>query len=217
MKRLGIVVSIIAILVLSFACGGSEKSARAFSDAELAAIVSPVPQNLSFQVALQSDAAITNEEAARTFTDSKKWLDNYERWGRSGGHTASFGAAGLRDASLQAQVEAYATVEGATEALSGVRDVMTSGEALATYSRLGYTDANIEVIDAAQVGDDSTAYLLTVTLEGTRFDTLVLIFRRGPVIGQASVGAQPDTGNTSDVEAIASQMDGRIQAYLSGG
>ena len=145
-----------------------------------------------------------------------KWAANYQKWGRTGGHEATFSVAGGRDTAAQTQAESYKTIGGAKDALSGLRDFMTSGEALAGYTEAGYADAKIDVVDAAKVGEDSSSYRLRVSYQGSQFDTLVIIFRRGPVLAQASVGAAPDASNVADVEAIASQMDARIQAVLSG-
>jgi hypothetical protein len=204
----------LALGVLS-ACGGSEKAARSFSDADLKNIVTMTGEGLSMQLVVQNDAITSNAQAAQTFMDPQKWLNNYEKWGRTGGHTATYGTPAGKGASLQAQAEAYKTVGGAKSALSAVRDFMTSGEALLTYRRVGYTDARIDVIDAAPVGDESSSYRLTVSYNGKQLDTLVIIFRRGPVLAQASVGVASDTTETTDVEAVATQMDGRIQNILN--
>jgi hypothetical protein len=209
-------VSIVAVLGAAWsACGGSEQAAPSLSDADLKAIVTMTAEGLSWQITFQDEAPISNGEAAQTFMDPQKWLQDYEQWGRTGGHVATYSTAGAAGASLQAQVEAYSTVGGAKKALSAVRDFMTSGEALLTYTNLGYMNAQIDVIDAAKIGDDSSAYRLKVSSSGTEFDTLVIIFRRGSVLGQASVGAAPDTTDTADVEAVANQMDARIQNVLS--
>jgi hypothetical protein len=209
-------VSIVTVLAAAWsACGGSEQAAPSLSDADLKAIVTMTAEGLSWQIAFQNEAAVSNGEAAQTFIDPQKWLQNYEDWGRTGGHVATYRTPTAQGASLQAQVEAYSTVGGAKKALSAVRDFMTSGEALLTYTKLGYTNAQIDVVDAARIGDDSSAYRLKVSASGTEFDTLVIIFRRGSVLGQASVGAAPDTTDTADVEAAANQMDARIQNILN--
>ena len=204
------------VLAAASACGGGDKAAPSLSDADLKAIVMLTSEGLTGQLALQSDAATSNAQAAQAYIDPKKRLEDYDAWGRTGGHTATFGSLGSGDSAADAQAESYKSDGGAKKALSAMRDFMTSGEAIITYARAGYTDAKIDVIDAASVGDDSSAYRLTVSANGTQFDTLVIIFRRGPVLAQASVGSAPDTSDLADVEAIASQMDGRIQNILNG-
>jgi len=216
MRWLWAVVGIVVVLIVSSACGGSEEEAApSLSDADLKAIVTMTSEGLPWQIAFQNDAITSNAQAAQTFMDPQKWLKSYEEWGRTGGHTATYGAPGGAGASLQAQVEAYGTIDGATKALSAVRDFMTSGEALLAYTRLGYTDAKIDAMPASKIGDDSSAYRLTVSLNGTRFDTLVIVFRRGSVLAQASVGAPPDATDSANVEAVASQMDGRTRYVLN--
>jgi hypothetical protein len=207
------VAGIAMVLAAASACGVGEKAAPVLSDADLKAIVTMTSEGLPWTLVLQSDSAVSNEESAQSFADPTKWVDNYEKWGRTGGHMATFGVAG--GTAVQAQVESYESAGGAKKALGGVRDFMVSGEALQAYANLGYTDVKIDAIDAAKIGDDSSAYRLVVSMTGAQFDTLVIIFRRGPVLAQASVGSAPDTSDLADVEAIASQMDGRIQSILN--
>jgi hypothetical protein len=202
------------VLAVASACGGGEKAAPSLSDADLKAIVMMTSEGLPWTLVPQSDSAVSNEESAQPFADPTKWLDNYRKWGRTGGHMATFGVTGGNV--VQAQVESYESAGGAKKALAGVRDFMISGEALHAYANLGYTDVKIEVMDAAKIGDDSSAYRLVVSMNGTPFDTLVIMFRRGAVLAQASVGAAPDTTGSADVEALANQMDARIRAVLSG-
>jgi len=211
------IAAIVAVLAaVSSACGGSDKAAPSLSDADLKAIVMLTSEGLPWQVTPDTDSADSNEQASLAFADPSKWLANYQKWGRTSGHTAAYGLSGSAGASLLTQVEAYSTTGGAKKALSAVRDFMTSGEALLTYTRLGYTNAEVDVIDAAKIAEDSSAYHLTVSVNEDRFDTLVIIFRRGSVIAKASVAVSPDTTETADMEAVANQMDGRIQSLLNG-
>jgi hypothetical protein len=210
------VAGIAMVMAVASACGGGgEKAAPTLSDADLKNIVTVSSEGLPTPLTLQSDTATTNPQAAGAFADPQKWAANYQKWGRTGGHEASFGVAGGQDAAVQTQAESYETNGGAKDALAALRDLMTSGEALTTYTKMGYTDAKIDVVDAAKVGDDSSSYRLQVSYQGAQFDTLVIIFRRGPVLAQASVGAAPDTIAPADVEAVANQMDGRIQSILN--
>ena len=204
------------VLAVAAACGGSEKAAPVLSDADLKNIVIVTSEGLPAPLTLQSDAATANAQAAGAFADPQKWAANYQKWGRTGGHEATFSVAGGQDAAAQTQAESYKTTGGAKDALSGLRDFMTSGEALAVYTKLGYTDAKIDLVDAAKVGEDSSSYRLRVSYQGSQFDTLVIIFRRGPVLAQASIGGTTDASDFTSVAALASQMDARIQAVLSG-
>jgi len=210
------VAGIAMVLAAASACGGGDKAAPSLSDADLKNIVVVTSEGLPVPLTLQSDTATANAQAAGAFADPQKWAANYQKWGRTGGHEATFSAAGGQEAAAQTQAEAYKTTGGAKEALSALRDFMSSGEALTAYTNMGYTDAKIDVVDAAKVGDDSSSYKLQVSYEGTQFDTLVIIIRRGPVLAQASVGAAADASNVADVEAVANQMDARIQAILNG-
>ena len=211
------VVGVVASLALASACGGGgEKAAPVLSDTDLKGIGMLTPEGLPFPLTLRSDSATSNGQAARAFTDPKKWIDDFDSWGRTGGHVATYSLVGGQGTAVQTQVESYKTVGGAKKALSAVRDFMVSPEALTSFTRQGYSGAKIETIDAAKVGDDSTAYRLDVTVDGNPFATLVIIFRRGAVLAQATVGTAPDTTGASDVEAVANQMDGRIQSLLSG-
>ena len=201
------------VLAAASACGGGDKAAPSLSDADLKGIVTITSEGLPWRVWPETDTAASNEQASQAFADPNTWLANYEKWGRTGGHAAASAGAGV---AVQAQAESYTSIGGAKEAFSAVREFMTSGEALLTYARAGYTDAKIDVIDAASVGDDSSAYRLTASSNGTQFETLVIIFRRGAVLAQVSVGAAPDTTDPADVETLANQMDGRIQNILNG-
>jgi len=206
---------VVVALAIASACGGGDKPAPALTDADLKNIVTVTSEGLSLQLTLQSDSATTNAQAAGTFADPQKWTANYEKWGRTGGHEATYSVAGGQEAAVQTQAEVYKTTGGVTDALAALRDVMTSGEALTTYTNMGYTDARIDVVDAPKVGDDSSSYRIQVIYEGNRFDTQVIIFRRGPVLGQASIGAPADSA-FADVVAVAGQMDAKIQGLLSG-
>jgi len=209
-------VGVIAALALASACGGGgEKAAPVLSDADLKGIGMLTPEGLPFPLTLQSDSATSNGEAARAFADPKKWMDNFDSWGRTGGHIATYSSEGGQGTAVQTQVESYKTVGGAQKALSAVRDFMASPEALTSFTRQGYSGAKIEIIDAAKVGDDSVAYRLDVAVDGQPYATLVILFRRGAVLAQASVGAAPDTTGASDAEAVANQMDLSIQGILN--
>ena len=203
------------VLAAASACGGGDKAAPSLSDADLKNIVMVTSEGLPVPLTLQSDTATANAQAAGAFADPQKWAANYQKWGRTGGHEATFSAAGGQDAAAQTQAESYKTTGGAKDAVAALRDFMTSGEALTTYTNLGYTDAKIDVVDAARVGEDSSSYRLHVSYEGAQFDTLVIIFRRGPVLAQASVGGATDASDLTGVGALANQMDGRIQNILS--
>jgi hypothetical protein len=210
------VAGIAMVLAVASACGGGEKAAPSLSDADLKNIVVVTSEGLPVPLTLQSDTATANAQAAGAFGDPQKWAANYQKWGRTGGHEATFSAAGSQDAAAQTQAEAYKTTGGAKEALAALRDFMTSDEALTTYTNMGYTDAKIDVVDAAKVGDDSSSYQLQVSNQGTQLDTLVIIFRRGPVLAQAAVGGAADVSDFTGVEALASQLDARVQSILNG-
>ena len=141
-------------------------------------------------------------------------MNNFDKWGRTGGHMASYSSQGANGTAVQTQVESYRTVGGAKDAFSAIGDFMTFPDALASFTAQGYSNAKIDVLEANPIGEDSAAYRLDVTVNGNPFATLVLVFRRGPVLAQAFVGTDPESTNTSDVEAVASQMDSRIQTLL---
>ena len=212
-----LMIAVLAVMVaLASACGGGgEKAAPVLSDADLKSIVTITSEDLPWQVTPETDSAESNEQASQTFADPSKWLANYEKWGRTGGHMATFTGQAV---AVQAQAESYTSIGGAKQAFSAVRDFLESGEALSVYASQGYAEVKIDKIDAAKVGDDSTAYRLQATANGQQFDTLIILFRRGAVLAlaQASVSAAPEGGDPADVEAVANQMDGRIQSLLSG-
>jgi len=215
MRWLWGVVGIVVVLAVFSACGGSERALPSLGDSELKAIVTMSPDGLPWQITFQNEAATSNEQAAQTFANPQEWLNSYEQWGRTGGHTATYGAPGGEGASLEAQVEAYSTADGAKKALAALRDFMASGQALAAFAQQGYTEAKVDEIDAAEVGNESASYRLEVTANGQRFDTLVVMFRRDSVLAQAAVGAPPDTTDTTRVEAVADQMDARTRYILN--
>jgi hypothetical protein len=208
-------VGVVAALITMSACGGGgEKAAPALSDTDLKGISILTPDGLPFPVTLQTDQPFSNGEAARAFTDPQAWVNNFDKWGRTGGHMATYSAQGATGTAVQTQVESYKTVGGAKDAFSAISDFMRSPSALAGFTAQGYTNAKIDVLDANPIGEDSAAYRLDVSIDGKPFATLFIIFRRGPVLAQASVGTDPESTNTSDVEAVATQMDSRIQTML---
>jgi hypothetical protein len=211
-----LMIAVLAVMVaLAAACGGGgEKAAPVLSDADLKSIVTITSEGLPWQVTPESDSAESNEQASQAFADPSKWLANYEKWGRTGGHVATFTAQAV---AVQASAESYTSIDGATEAFSAVRDFAESGEALSVYASQGYAGAKVDKIDAAKVGDDSAAYRLQVTANGQQFDTFVILFRRGAVLAQASVGAATNTSDSSAAGTVANQIDGRIQSLLSSG
>jgi hypothetical protein len=208
------VVGVVAALALASACGGGgKKAAVVLSDADLKSIVTITSEGLPWQLTPETDSAESNEQASQAFADPNKWVANYEKWGRTGGHAATFTGPAV---AVQAQAESYTSIGGVTEAFAAVSDFVESGEALSVFETQGYTGVKIDKIDAAHVGDDSVAYRLQATANLQQFDTLVILFRRGAVLAQASVGAASDAAGASDVEAVANQMDARIQVILGG-
>ena len=212
-----LVIAVLAVMVaLASACGGGgEKAAPVLSDADLKSIVTITSEGLPWEVTPETDSALSNEQASQGFADPSKWLANYEKWGRTGGHMATFTGEAV---AVQAQADSYTSLGGAKEAFSAVRDFVESGEALSVYTSKGYADVKIDRIDATKVGDDSAAYRIQATMNGPQFDTLIILFSRGAVLAlaQESVSSAPDSSDPAGVEAVANQMDGRIQSLLSG-
>jgi hypothetical protein len=164
-------------------------------------------------VTLENESAESNEHAAQLFDDPQQWAHNFETGGRINGHVATFGVPVVGD-NVQSQAEAYISPEGAKEAFVAIHDFVLSDNALAVYTKLGYTNPTIESIDTAEVGDDSMGYSLKITVNGNELETLVIMFRRGSVLAMASTDCIPDTDDFSHVEAVAKQMDARIQTVL---
>ncbi len=201
--------TVVAVLAFS-ACGGSDKAASPLSDADLKTIAMVTSEGLPWQVVPQADSFVSNGQAALLFSDPSRWESDFDSWGRIGGHIATFGSLGAEGPAVQTQVESYETVSGAEEAFSAVHDFTASGQALSAFATQGFDEAKIDKIDAAEVGDQSVSYRLSVIENGAQFDTDVILFRRGSVLAQAAVGTTPDDTDSDDVEAVARQMDGRI-------
>jgi hypothetical protein len=214
MRKMVMIAALAAMVALASACGGGgEKAAPVLSDADLKSIVTITSEGLPWQVTPETDSAESNEQASQVFADPSKWLANYEKRGRTGGHVATFTGQAV---GVQAQAESYTSTGGAKEAFSAVRDFTESSDLLSVYESQGYAGVKIDKIDAAKVGDDAAAYRLQVTANGQQFDTFVILFRRGAVLAQASVSAATGTSDSSATGTVANQMDGRIQSLLSG-
>jgi hypothetical protein len=214
MRWFWVVVGTVVALIAFKACGGSDKAASPFSDTDLKTIAMVTSEGLPWQVVPQTDNPVSNPQAAQLFSDPSKWESDFDSWGRIGGHIATFGSLGAEGPAVQTQVESYKTVSGAEEAFSAVDDFTASGQALSAFATQGYDEAKIDKIDAAEVGDQSVSYRLSVVENGEQMDTDVILFRRGSVLAQAAVGTTPDDTDSDAVEAVAKQMDGRILSIL---
>jgi hypothetical protein len=215
------------IVVLAFAgaaCGGGggEKSAASLSDADLKEMVAITSDGLPWQLTGISDTALSNEEAAQRNSDPQTWLKNYEEWGRIGGHSEAFSASsgeGTEVINVQTNVAAYESADGAGKALVGTTDYLVSDEALRRMEEAGLSDAKIEELNAAMVGDESKAYRMaatTTTADGQSevWETIVVVWRHAEVVLTATVGAKAGGVRIEDAVAVATQMDGRVEDVL---
>jgi hypothetical protein len=170
--------------------------------------------SLPWQITLQSDSAKSDQQAANDFLDPQTWLQNYQQWGRTGGHLASFSVEGSDNTTVETQVESYSSSDGASDAFTALRGFLSSPDAVSTYEAQGFSAVHIDEVDAAGIGEQSAGYSIQVVVSSQRFDTFVILFQRGAVVATGSVGAP--TGGTvlGDVEAVAKALDGNIQDIL---
>jgi len=208
-----VLIATLALLVA--ACGGGERSSSpALTDDDLRQMVLITSAGLPWQITPQSDKVKSNEEAAAEFLESQKWLQNYQQWGRSGGHVATFSVTGSETTSLQTEVESYSPSDGAADALTALRAFLASDEARATFEAQGFTGVKIDEAGVVHVGEESAAYRFQVVADEQAFDTLIVLFRRGAVVATASLGAPAGGISMSELEAVAEQLDGRIEDAL---
>jgi len=209
-------VCVIAVLTLSLsACGGGEKkTAHTPDDAEMSEMVMITSEGLPWPVSLISDEAESNEDAANEYPDPENWLKNYEEWGRTGGHSASFQPEGEGVSFVETDVEYYPSIEGAKSAWSADRDFVTSEVTLQRLAAAGITDAKIEEVDADKVGDQSAAFRIFLTAGGEPEETLIVLFRREGVEALASVRGEEGSASVKDAIAVAKQLDARIKDIL---
>lgn len=215
------------IVMLAFAgaaCGGGggENSAPALSDADLKEMVAITSDGLPWQVTGTSDSALSNEEAAQRNSDPQTWLKNYEDWGRIEGHFEVFAAwsgEGTDVIDVQTNVAAYASVDGAGKAFVATTGVLVSDEALQRMKDAGYSDAKIEELNAATVGDESKAYRIAGTPpaadgQSQAYETFIVMWRHAEAVLTATVGAKAGEAHIEDAVAVANQMDGRVEGVL---
>jgi hypothetical protein len=216
-RRLAFVlVAVGALSALLPGCGGGEKAAPAMSDAELREMVMIASEGLPWTITPAGDEAQSNEQAATAFPNQQQWLDNYQKWGRSGGYAATFITEQTSVFGVQAEVEAYSSVGGAQAAWATLRDYGVSSEFVTFLEQSSGSTVTVGRMDAERVGDESSAYILQTTAGGQTSQTIIVLFRRDFVVASASVGAPPGEARVEDAVTVAEQVDGRIQDILSG-
>jgi hypothetical protein len=200
-------VFLITGLVLSLvACGGGKKeTARTLDDAGLRDMVMITSEGLPWDVTLANDEAVSNEVAASQYPDQQQWVSNYEEWGRTGGHFASF-IASNGEVSVTVEVESYGSQDGAEKAWVAVRQFVLS------QAQSGEGVPPVEEASAKKIGDESVALYFGVSTEGS--ESYTILFRRGEVVALAGTGAGEGAVSVGDVEALAQQLDTRIQDIL---
>jgi hypothetical protein len=206
---------VVLLAVAGAACGGGKKAPPALSDADLQQMVMITSEGLQWTLTPAGDEAQSNEQASMAFPDPEQWLSNYQQWGRSGGHAASFTTADSSVFGVQAEVEAYTSVNGAESAWATLRDYGVSPEFLNFLEQSSGSNVTVGRTDAEQVGDESSAYILQTTAGGQTSQTLIILFRRDAIVASASVGAPPGEARVEDAVTVAKQLDGRIQDILN--
>ena len=208
-------VCVIAALALSLsACGGGEKSVHTPDDAELREMVMITSEGLPWSVTLRGDDAKSNEVAANEYPDSEQWLENYDEWARTGGHSANFKPGGEGFFVVETKVEHYSSTGGTKSAWSAVRDFMLSEETLQGLLAVGMSDAQIEEVDGEKVGDESAAFRIAMSAGGETLESFVVLFRRGGVVAMATILGAEGAATMEDTVAVAEQLDAHIQDIL---
>ena len=205
-----------ALSALLPGCGGGEKAVPALSDAELRETVMITSEGLPWTITPAGDEAQSNEQAATAFPNQQQWLDNYQKWGRGGGHAATFSTEQTSVFGVQAEVESYGSVGGAQAAWATLRDYGVSSEFVTFLEQSSGSTVTVGRMDAERVGDESSAYILQTTAGGQTSQTIIVLFRRDFVVASASVGAPPGEARVEDAVTVAEQVDGRIQDILNG-
>ena len=211
-----LLVAVGALSALLPGCGGGEKAVPALSDAELREMVMITSEGLPWTITPAGDEAQSNEQAATAFPNQEQWLDNYQKWGRSGGHAATFSTEQTSVFGVQAEVESYGSVGGAQSRVGDaarLRRLPRVCDFPGTGQRL---DVTVGRTDSERVGDESSAYILETTAGGQTSQTMIVLFRRDFVVASASVGAPPGEARVEDAVTVAEQVDGRIQDILNG-
>jgi hypothetical protein len=135
---------VVALALLAASCGGGNNASPALSAGDLREMALLTSAGLPWQITPQEDSAKSDEQAAGDFLDATTWLDNYHRWGRSGGHTATFSVAGNDTIVVETQVESYESGDGATDAFTALRNFMASPDAVNTYQAQGFSGIHVD-------------------------------------------------------------------------
>jgi hypothetical protein len=120
---------------------------------------------------------------------------------------------------VQTNVAGYESADGAGKAFVATTGVLVSDEALQRMKDAGYSDAKIEELNAATVGDESKAYRIAGTPpaadgQSEAYETFIVIWRHAEVVLTATVAAKVGLAHIEDAMAVANQMDGRVESIL---
>ncbi|HUS83460.1 MAG TPA: hypothetical protein VM013_09435 [Dehalococcoidia bacterium] len=209
--------AVVALTLLGASCGGgggAGDAAPLLTDDDLREMVVLSSSGLPWEITPQEDSAKSDEQAAGDFLDAGTWLQNYQRWGRTGGHQAAFAVSGSDMTAVETQVESYESSDGATDAFAALRGFLASPDAVSTFEAQGFSGIHIDEVNAESVGDQSAGYSIRVVASSRAYDTFIVLFRRGVIVATASVGAPTGDIVLGDVDAAAKALDSRIQSVL---
>lgn len=152
-----------------------------------------------------------NIAASQEWSDPKKWLGDYETWGRIEGFEAEFRAE-TSGALINMFMSVYFTDSGAQESFSPVIAVRNS-EIRTQLPEQGIKIIALEVLKDPGLGDESAAIHLRAQTIGTQnyLDAIRVKFRTANVIGSAAWVSFESDVLLSDVIALAKTQMERIR------
>jgi len=180
---------VVALTLLGASCGGgggAGDAAPLLTDDDLREMVLLSSAGLPWEITPQEDGAKSDEQAAGDFLDAETWLQNYQRWGRTGGHTATFSVSGSDTTAVETQVESYESSDGATDAFAALRGFLASADAVSTFQAQGFSGVHIDEVNAESVGDQSAGYSIRVVAGSQAYDTFIVLFQRGVIVATAT-------------------------------
>ncbi len=225
MRKFSVLVSfgLAVLLALPAACGDgrADLTGRDISDDELAAMVLALDELGSAYADFSLDEVgfATNEEEGEGGFAPEDEADDVERFGRINGYEAGYspaeGSEGQPVVAVGTTVILFRDVDGAS---GNLKDAVEDGRRAIGKTSEGVRLEDVEEFDLSDVGDEAVGLVMTVSDESRQeLRGYFAAFRRGRLMGVASIGRLDEEDVRGEVAALARKLDERILEVLREG